>query len=74
MPYGDEKSYSFFKMKYQTDKSAFPFKEEEKKKEIKIKEGINPFDRKTYARGLKNLFAKTGIVINPSTKVKNPKE
>ena len=44
MPYGDEKSYSFFKMKYQTDKSAFPFKEEEKKKEIKIKEGINQWE------------------------------
>ena len=72
MPYGDKKSYSFFKMKYQGDSSAFPFKEE--KKEIKIKKGINPFDRKTYARGLKNLFAKTGIKINPSTKVKNPKE
>jgi|21_taG_2_1085346.scaffolds.fasta_scaffold325581_1 hypothetical protein len=26
MPYGDKKSYSFFKMKYQGNNSAFPFK------------------------------------------------
>ena len=26
MPYGDKKSYSFFKMKYQENNSAFPFK------------------------------------------------
>ena len=26
MPYGDKKSYSFFKMKYQGNTSAFPFK------------------------------------------------
>jgi len=26
MPYGDKKSYSFFKMKYQGNPSAFPFK------------------------------------------------
>ena len=26
MPYGDKKSYSFFKMKYQGNSSAFPFK------------------------------------------------
>ena len=26
MPYGDKKSYSFFKMKYQEKHSAFPFK------------------------------------------------
>ena len=25
MPYGDKKSYSFFKMKYQGNHSAFPF-------------------------------------------------
>jgi len=27
MPYGDKESYSFFKMKYQGNNSAFPFKE-----------------------------------------------
>ena len=27
MPYGDEKSYGFFKMRYQGNPSAFPFKE-----------------------------------------------
>ena len=26
MPYGDKKSYSFFKMKHQGNNSAFPFK------------------------------------------------
>ena len=35
MPYGDKKSYSFFKMKYQGNNSAFPFKSP-------IKKGTSP--------------------------------
>ena len=33
MPYGDKKSYGFFKMKYQGNNSAFPFKESPIRKE-----------------------------------------
>ena len=39
MPYGDKKSYGFFKMKYQGSNSAFPFKSPIKKDKVEFTRG-----------------------------------
>ena len=61
MPYGDKKSYGFFKMKYQGNPSAFPFKSP-----MKDKGGTS--EAKTHKK-----FSSLETPSVPETKTKTPK-